>query len=167
MRPSRKQHVKARRALLQLASTGGQLFVAPGAVPKLTRTPAADPPPAPRLGEHTAAVHGAMERAPALPNRPPAPVEPVAPVEPAAAGALAGLRVLDLSQWLAGPAAAAILGDFGADVIMIELPPADGTSDTWARTSPGTVVTNRNKRSLALDVRSPRGRELFLELVRV
>jgi formyl-CoA transferase len=108
-----------------------------------------------------------MERAPAPPIRPPAPVEPVEPVEPVAAGALAGLRVLDLSQWLAGPAAAAILGDFGADVIMIELPPAGGTSDTWARTSPGTVVTNRNKRSLAPHLRSPRGRELFLELVRV
>ena len=158
------EHVKARRALLQLASTGGQSFTTPGAVPKLTRTPAADPPRAPRLGEHTAAVRAAMERAPATPTRPPVPVEPV---EPVAAGALAGLRVLDLSQWLAGPAAAAILGDFGADVIMIELPPAGGTSDTWARTSPGTVVTNRNKRSLALDVRSPRGRELFLELVRV
>ena len=158
------EHVKAGRALLQLASTGGQLFVAPGAVPKLTRTPAADPPRAPRLGEHTAAVREVMERAPAPPTVPPAPVKPV---EPVAAGALAGLRVLDLSQWLAGPAAAAILGDFGADVIMIELPPAGGTSDTWARTSPGTVVTNRNKRSLALDVRSPRGRELFLELVRV
>jgi formyl-CoA transferase len=84
-----------------------------------------------------------------------------------AGGALAGLRVLDLSQWLAGPAAAAILGDFGADVIMVELPPAGGTSDTWARTSPGTVVTNRNKRSLALDVRAPRGREVFLALARV
>jgi formyl-CoA transferase len=84
-----------------------------------------------------------------------------------ASGPLAGLRVLDLSQWLAGPAAAGILGDFGADVIMIELPPAGGAADTWSRTSPGTIVTNRNKRSLALDVRSPRGRELFLDLVRV
>ena len=50
---------------------------------------------------------------------------------------------------------------------MIELPTAGGAADTWSRTSPGTIVTNRNKRSLALDVRSPRGRELFLDLVRV
>jgi crotonobetainyl-CoA:carnitine CoA-transferase CaiB-like acyl-CoA transferase len=91
---------------------------------------------------------------------------PTAPGAPAS-GPLAGIRVLDLSQWLAGPAAAGILGDFGADVIMIELPPAGGAADTWSRTSPGTIVTNRNKRSLALDVRSPRGRELFLDLVRV
>ena len=41
-------HVKARQALLRLASTSGQAFLAPAVVPKLTRTPAADPPPAPR-----------------------------------------------------------------------------------------------------------------------
>ena len=172
------EHVKARRALLRMSSTGGQAFVAPAAVPKLTRTPAAEPGRAPRLGEHTAAVRAAIESASARPPASPASAEPAGTASGAsrpgtaaessrAAGALAGLRVLDLSQWLAGPAAAAILGDFGADVIMIELPPAGGASDTWARTSPGTVVTNRNKRSLALDVRSPRGREVFLELVRV
>jgi formyl-CoA transferase len=172
------EHVKARQALLRLASTSGQAFVAPAVVPKLTRTPAADPPRAPRLGEHTAAVRSAMAAAPAAAAPPSTgqaattrltaePVGRETAARGAAPGALSGLRVLDLSQWLAGPAAAAILGDFGADVIMIELPPAGGTSDTWARTSPGTVVTNRNKRSLALDVRSPRGREIFLELARV
>ena len=162
------EHVKARRALLRLASTSGQAFVAPAVVPKLTRTPAADPARAPRLGEHTAAVRSAIAAGPAATARPttgPAARETAA--RGAAPGALAGLRVLDLSQWLAGPAAAGILGDFGADVIMIELPPAGGTSDTWARTSPGTVVTNRNKRSVALDVRAPRGREIFLDLARV
>ena len=44
------------------------------------------------------------------------------------AGPLAGVRVLDLSQWLAGPAAAALLGDFGAEVIMIELPATGGAA---------------------------------------
>jgi formyl-CoA transferase len=161
------EHVRARRALLRLVSTSGQGFVAPAAVPKLTRTPAADPARAPRLGEHTGAVRSALA-APAATARPT--VGPAAhdtAARGAAPGALAGLRVLDLSQWLAGPAAAAILGDFGADVIMIELPPAGGASDTWARTSPGTVITNRNKRSLALDVRAPRGRAVFLDLARV
>ncbi|HET8833890.1 MAG TPA: CoA transferase, partial [Gemmatimonadales bacterium] len=161
------EHYEARRALTRLATTGGQAFVAPAAVPKLARTPAADPARAPRLGEHTEVVRAAMEGAAARPAASAAgagaPTVPGAP----ASGPLAGLRVLDLSQWLAGPAAAGILGDFGADVIMIELPPAGGAADTWSRTSPGTIVTNRNKRSLALDVRSPRGRELFLDLVRV
>ena len=61
--------------------------------------------------------------------------------------------MLDLSQWLAGPAAAALLGDFGADVIMVELPRGRGRPRA---TSPGFVVTNRNKRSITLDVRAPR-----------
>jgi formyl-CoA transferase len=161
------EHYEARRALMRLATTGGQAFVAPAAVPKLARTPAADPARAPRLGEHTEVVRAAMEGAAARPAASAAGAgAPTAPGAPAS-GPLAGLRVLDLSQWLAGPAAAGILGDFGADVIMIELPPAGGAADTWSRTSPGTIVTNRNKRSLALDVRSPRGRELFLDLVRV
>jgi crotonobetainyl-CoA:carnitine CoA-transferase CaiB-like acyl-CoA transferase len=71
--------------------------------------------------------------------------------------------VLDLSQWLAGPAAAALLGDFGADVIMVELPSV--AADAQGRKSPGFVVTNRNKRSITLDVRGPAGREAFLGLV--
>ncbi len=161
------EHVKARRALLQLASTGGQLFVAPGggAEAHADAGGGSAAGAAPRRA-HRGGARGDGARAAPPDGRPPRSNQSRQPRR-RAAGALAGLRVLDLSQWLAGPAAAAILGDFGADVIMIELPPADGTSDTWARTSPGTVVTNRNKRSLALDVRSPRGRELFLELVRV
>ena len=75
--------------------------------------------------------------------------------------------MLDLSQWLAGPAAAAILGDFGADVIMVELPPTGAAPAGQDRKSPGFPVTNRNKRSVILDVRGPSGREAFLELVRV
>ena len=82
-------------------------------------------------------------------------------------GPLHGLRVLDLSQWLAGPAAATLLADFGAEVIMVELP-ADrppprplGTHDL------GFLVTNRNKRSVTLDVRTPAGRAVFLDLLRV
>ena len=73
--------------------------------------------------------------------------------------------MLDLSQWLAGPAATAILADFGADVIMVELP-GSGAADGQGRGAPGFVVTNRNKRSITLDVRAPRGREVFLELAR-
>jgi crotonobetainyl-CoA:carnitine CoA-transferase CaiB-like acyl-CoA transferase len=42
---------------------------------------------------------------------------------PPGTGALTGVRVLDLSQWLAGPAAAALLGDFGAEVVMVERRP--------------------------------------------
>jgi succinyl-CoA---D-citramalate CoA-transferase len=175
------EHVKAREDLLRLRSHTGRDFLAPAAVPKLSRTPAAAPASAPLRGEHTAAVRSAIDRIAARPRAravtgaipDPAATEP--PVSDAATsmpeqaggaavtGPLAGIRVLDLSQWLAGPAATALLADFGADVIMIELP-SSGAADGQGRGSPGFVVTNRNKRSVTLDVRAPRGRAVFLEL---
>jgi formyl-CoA transferase len=79
------------------------------------------------------------------------------------AGPLAGLRVLDLSQWLAGPVAGTILAEFGAEVIMVELPVPPSRQ---APRPPAFKVTNRNKKSVALDIRAPRGRAVFLELVR-
>jgi crotonobetainyl-CoA:carnitine CoA-transferase CaiB-like acyl-CoA transferase len=155
-------HVKAREAILPLTSATGQDFLAPAPVPKLTRTPVASPRRAPRVGEHTLAVRAELERIEARTR-----VDVPQPAsEPAAGwGPLRGVRVLDLSQWLAGPAAAALLGDFGADVIMVELPSV--AADAQGRKSPGFVVTNRNKRSITLDVRAPGGREAFLALARV
>ena len=124
--------MKAREAILRLTSATGRELLAPAAVPKLTRTPAATPRRAPALGEHTDAVRSAIER-----------IEARARVDAsdrggrrdAAWGPLRGVRVLDLSQWLAGPAAAALLGDFGADVIMVELPSV--AADAQGRKSPG------------------------------
>jgi formyl-CoA transferase len=86
-------------------------------------------------------------------------------------GPLAGLRVLEATTTWAGPMCGCMLADFGADVIKVEHP--DGEI---ARRSPpllpGTqppvsfmhASVNRNKRSLALDLRDPRGRDLFLRL---
>ncbi len=88
---------------------------------------------------------------------------------------LEGLLVLDLTQMAAGPYATMLLGDMGADVIKIErpgwgdpsrsLPPFkhDGGGD---RVAAGILRTGRNKRSLALDIARPAGREIFLQLAR-
>ena len=73
-----------------------------------------------------------------------------------------GLKVIDCASWIAGPAAATILSDFGADVIKIE-PPVVG--DPWRGRGPlpGRTVdyywqlTSRNKRSLAIDLKDPDG----------
>ena len=79
----------------------------------------------------------------------------------AATGPLAGIRVLDLTQFLAGPYGTQILGDLGAEVIKLEAPAGD-----WSRTLPPHFVgddscyylaVNRNKESVVIDIKRPRG----------
>jgi crotonobetainyl-CoA:carnitine CoA-transferase CaiB-like acyl-CoA transferase len=85
-----------------------------------------------------------------------------------AAGPLAGLRVLDLTEYMAGPYCTAILADMGAEVIKIERP-GKGDSIRELRGNPRNpqfLYINRNKKSLTLDYKKPAGRELFLKLVR-
>lgn len=86
-----------------------------------------------------------------------------------AQGPLKGVRVLDASTILAGPLSAAILGDFGAEVIKVEQP---GHGDPVRRFPPSvegqavsSKVTNRNKRSVAIDLHHEAAREVFLRLV--
>lgn len=87
-----------------------------------------------------------------------------------ASGALAGLRVLDLSRVLAGPLCAQLLGDHGADVIKIESPVGDETRALGPPFDQDGVAAyfgavNRNKRGLALDLAQPAGREVLLRLL--
>jgi len=85
---------------------------------------------------------------------------------------LTGVRVLDVSQVMAGPFASMLLGDMGADVIKIE--PTDGGDQTRramgfklkGNDSLGFFNLNRNKRSFALNLKSKRAREVFYELVK-
>jgi alpha-methylacyl-CoA racemase len=86
------------------------------------------------------------------------------------AGPLAGIRVLDLTRLLPGPVCTLHLADLGADVIKIE----DTGAGDYARAIGATLgkvgafyrLVNRNKRSLALDLKDPRGRAAFLALAR-
>lgn len=86
-------------------------------------------------------------------------------------GALSGIRVIDFSQYYAGPVATYHLAMLGADVIKIE--PLDGEAmrfdgaDDWAKAglSPGWAAFNLNKRSLALDVRTEQGRAVAARLI--
>lgn len=88
---------------------------------------------------------------------------------PENASLLSNLRVLDISSYIAAPAAATILGDFGADVIKIE-PVGAGDAYRVFQNSPGNPTSdvaygwqmdNRNKRSLALDLAGDAGRTTF------
>ena len=81
--------------------------------------------------------------------------------------ALAGVRVIDAGQVIAGPFVATLLGEFGADVIKVEQP-GIGDSARGARgTSPEFAQNARNKRSVTLDLRRPEGQALFKRLVAV
>ena len=84
-------------------------------------------------------------------------------------GLLTGYRVLDFGRFIAGPYAAALLGDMGADVIRIER--LEGGEDRCvlpvAETGEGGMFLqiNRNKRCLTLDLASPRGRDIVRKLI--
>jgi succinate---hydroxymethylglutarate CoA-transferase len=85
---------------------------------------------------------------------------------------LAGLRVLDLSRVLAGPFCAMALGDLGADVVKVERPGGGDDTRGWGPPflaggeSAYFFSVNRNKRSVAIDLKQPRGRELLGALLR-
>ncbi|MDB5966827.1 MAG: L-carnitine dehydratase/bile acid-inducible protein [Polaromonas sp.] len=96
---------------------------------------------------------------------------PVAPSSPpAAAGPLAGLKVIELGQLIAGPFAAKTLSDFGADVVKIEPPAVGDPLRKWRLLKDGTSVwwqvQSRNKRSLALDLRQPEAQDIVRSLAR-
>ena len=83
-------------------------------------------------------------------------------------GALAGLKVVELGQLIAGPFAAKTLADFGADVIKIEPPGAGDPLRQWRLVKDGTSVwwqvQSRNKRSIALDLRQSEAQDLVRKL---
>lgn len=86
-----------------------------------------------------------------------------------APAALQGIRVLDFSQMLAGPLAAMLLGDYGADVIKIEPPEGDALRRTGETRLGGEteyyLSANRNKRSLVVDLKTPTGLATVRSLV--
>ncbi|MGV3493105.1 MAG: CaiB/BaiF CoA transferase family protein [Ramlibacter sp.] len=86
----------------------------------------------------------------------------------AAAGPLAGLKVLELGQLIAGPFAAKTLADFGADVVKIEPPGQGDPLRNWRLLKNGTSVwwqvQSRNKKSVALDLRQPEGQDIVRRL---
>jgi crotonobetainyl-CoA:carnitine CoA-transferase CaiB-like acyl-CoA transferase len=82
--------------------------------------------------------------------------------------ALEGVRVLDLSRMLPGPFASMMLGDLGAEIIKVEEPRV-GDPTRWsppmiAGQSAAFLQVNRNKKSIALDLKRAEGREIFLKL---
>ncbi len=83
---------------------------------------------------------------------------------------LAGVKVVELSSVLMGPWACQILGDLGADVIKVEPPTGDSTRGIGPARHPGMSAfflnLNRNKRSVVLDLKTPKGHKAFLAVVK-
>lgn len=85
-------------------------------------------------------------------------------------GALDGIRVIELGTLISGPFAGRLLGDMGAEVIKVELPDTPDPLRTWGQAELDGhhffwTVHARNKKAVTLDLRAPKGRELFLDLV--
>src|SRR5205085_5365371 len=85
-------------------------------------------------------------------------------------GPMEGMKVVEVGMWVAGPAAAAILGDWGAEVIKIEPPDGDpfrGLMSAFGSdgTSPPFELDNRNKRSDSLNLATEDGRAIAARLV--
>lgn len=84
---------------------------------------------------------------------------------------LHGIRILDLSRLLPGAYASQMLADFGADVIKVEEPGSGDYARAMPPHGPGGMslyflATNRNKRSVTLNLKDPQGREIFLRMAR-
>ena len=120
--------------------------------------------PAPLLGAHTQEVLHQWKAGPAKPGPTGTAAHRHLPLE--------GLKVLELCWFAAGPTLGHILGDLGATVIKVERreigDPSRGATGGVEdlNRSPGFNATNRNKMSLTIDLRNPRGRDLFLDLAR-
>ena len=88
---------------------------------------------------------------------------------PPSPAALAGVRVIEMGQLIAGPFAGKTLGEFGAEVVKIEPPGAGDPLRNWRLIKNGTSVwwqvQSRNKRSVAIDLRAPEGQQLARRLI--
>ena len=85
-------------------------------------------------------------------------------------GVLEGIRVIEIAEALAGPYAAMLLGDLGADVVKIERPGVGDQARAWGARLPNGesayfASTNRNKRSLTLNIQKEEGRALLQSLL--
>jgi crotonobetainyl-CoA:carnitine CoA-transferase CaiB-like acyl-CoA transferase len=85
-------------------------------------------------------------------------------------GPLQGVRVLELAQIMAGPTCGVMLADLGADVVKVEKLPGGDDSRGYREprvngVSAPFLMLNRNKRGIALDLKAPRGRDVFMRLV--
>ena len=95
------------------------------------------------------------------------PGHPTTPTQDPHRAALSGVRVLDITQVMAGPFCTMLLGDLGADVIKVEPPGGDPTrkmAGSRGTESPSYWAINRNKRGIVVNLKDPRGQQLVRDI---
>ena len=164
---ARSEHLRARGFFRRIGSGAENGAEYPGPPFIMSEAPAVQPGPAPSLGEanewvHTVSREVARRRSATGAGR---------------ALPLDGVRVLDLTHHFAGPTMTMLLGDWGADVVKIEW---WKRMDLWRgvisvdhdpdgkiyNAEPKWLKLNRSKRSLTLNLKNDRGKQIFLDLVR-
>jgi crotonobetainyl-CoA:carnitine CoA-transferase CaiB-like acyl-CoA transferase len=125
-----------------------------GRVLEMEKTPGTCGGPAPSVGQHTDEIKAEAE---ALKGK----AAPAKSTSDTLAAPLAGIRVLDLGLAIAGPFGTQVLADLGADVIKI-----NAFYDTYWHKNHIAYTSNRNKRSVALNLKDPRAMEVLHDLVR-
>lgn len=146
----------AKKAVQKAAKKAGRAVRSPGAV-AAARTPKknARPPKAAR-GSKAAAQQEADTKRPAV----------VKPRSSSKAGALTGIKVLDVSTTLSGRAATLMLANFGADVIKVVHPGSSEVRPEAGEPQAAIDALNRGKKSIALNLRKNAGKEVFQKLVK-
>jgi crotonobetainyl-CoA:carnitine CoA-transferase CaiB-like acyl-CoA transferase len=172
------EHLLHRGFLKEIELFEGRQVLMTGLPFQLTAAPSAAPRLAPKLGEVNSRLIGRSTRQ--TEARKPSKSDHQAPAAKTNAEnlPLSGIRILDLTHRLAGPTLTMLLGDWGADVLKIEwwrrmdawrgmISIDDDTADDKSyNKAHGWMRLNRNKRSLTLNLKTPRGREIFLDLAR-
>src|SRR3974390_2866872 len=84
------------------------------------------------------------------------------------AGALHGIKILEMANYISGPFASMLLADLGAEVVKIEIPGPGDPFRGWGDNaySPVCCSLNRNKKSLSLNIQTDEGKEIYMRLAR-
>ncbi len=166
------QH-RERGFLAEMLGPSGEAVRRPIAPFQMSASPISASPDVPPLGAHTKEVLAGLNIESAAPA-PTAPLTRRATASETNGGPLAGLRIIDLSMWWAGPFCTALLGDLGADVIKVESSQvidgwrgaqADPNHPQWWEVSALFAGANRNKRGITLNLHDARGIDLLKRLV--
>jgi len=160
------EHFAARRAFTELPVSPARRVLVPNGLVEIDGVRAGLRSAAPAPGEHTAEILGQLPGGQAAPPEPPnGPAADAGTMRP-----LNGVRVLDLGVIVVGAELGRLLADLGAEVIKVEnraFPDGSRQSMTGELISPPFALGHRNKTSFGVNLRDPRGRELFLRLAAV